>query len=83
MHMGLAAASGHEGTDLSAVSPLVKAYCSDAFELAAHQNIQVHGGMGFTWEMAPHLYFKRAKSMALFLGDSDYHRERLAGSLGL
>lgn len=83
MHVGLAAASGHDGTDLSAVAPLVKAYCSDAFELASHQNIQVHGGMGFTWEMPPHLYFKRAKSMALFLGDASHHRERLATCLGV
>lgn len=83
MHRGLAAASGHEGIELSVVSPLVKAYCSDAFELASHQNIQVHGGMGFTWEMPPHLYFKRAKSMASFLGDSNYHRERLAECIGV
>lgn len=83
MQVGLAAAAGREGQDLTAVAPLVKSYCSDAFELASHQNIQVHGGMGFTWEMAPHLYFKRAKSMALFLGTADYHRERLAQALGL
>ncbi|GAA4558713.1 acyl-CoA dehydrogenase family protein [Pseudonocardia xishanensis] len=83
MHVGLAAASGHEGAELSAVAPLVKAYCSDAFELASHQNIQVHGGMGFTWEMPAHLYFKRAKSMAVFLGDSTHHRERLASCLGI
>lgn len=83
MHVGLAAASGHEGPSLAAVAPLVKSYCSDAFEFASHENIQVHGGMGFTWEMPAHLYFKRAKSMALFLGDSDQHRERLARSLGM
>lgn len=83
MHAGLAAASGHEGFEVATIAPLVKAYCSDAFELASHQNIQVHGGMGFTWEMAAHLYFKRAKSMALFLGTSDHHRERLVQTLGV
>ncbi|MFF2059908.1 acyl-CoA dehydrogenase family protein [Rhodococcus qingshengii] len=83
MQAGLAAASGHEGLDLDEISPLVQAYCSDVFELASHQNIQVHGGMGFTWEMAPHLYFKRAKSMALFLGNSDSHREQVAKALGV
>ncbi|MGM5068702.1 acyl-CoA dehydrogenase family protein [Rhodococcus qingshengii] len=83
MQVGLAAANGYAGLDLDEISPLVQAYCSDVFELASHQNIQVHGGMGFTWEMAPHLYFKRAKSMALFLGNSDSHREQLAKALGV
>ncbi|MBY4208092.1 acyl-CoA/acyl-ACP dehydrogenase [Rhodococcus fascians] len=83
MQVGLAAASGHEGLNLDEISPLVQAYCSDVFELASHQNIQVHGGMGFTWEMSPHLYFKRAKSMALFLGNSDSHREQVAKALGV
>ncbi|WP_207841631.1 acyl-CoA dehydrogenase family protein [Williamsia soli] len=83
MQVGLAAASAYEGLDLDEIAPLVQAYCSDVFELASHQNIQVHGGMGFTWEMAPHLYFKRAKSMALFLGNSESHREQVAKALGV
>ena len=44
----------------------------------ARQNIQVHGGIGFTWEHPAHLYFKRAKSSELLFGDPTYHRELLA-----
>ena len=49
----------------------------------AAENIQIHGGIAFTWEHDAHLYFKRAKSSELFLGDSSYHRERLATRIGL
>jgi len=49
----------------------------------AAETIQIHGGIGFTWEHDAHLYFKRAKSSELFLGDGNYHRERLATRLGL
>jgi alkylation response protein AidB-like acyl-CoA dehydrogenase len=47
------------------------------------QNIQFHGGMGFTWEASPHLYFKRARSSEVFLGDADAHREALAQRIGI
>jgi alkylation response protein AidB-like acyl-CoA dehydrogenase len=47
------------------------------------ETIQMHGGIGFTWEHDAHLYFKRAKSSELFLGDASYHRERLATRIGL
>jgi alkylation response protein AidB-like acyl-CoA dehydrogenase len=83
MQIGLAAAVADDTANLGATASLVKALCSDVFELASHQNIQIHGGMGFTWEMGAHLYFKRAKSMALFLGTADYHRERQARFLGI
>ncbi|HEY2267687.1 MAG TPA: acyl-CoA dehydrogenase family protein [Streptosporangiaceae bacterium] len=49
----------------------------------AAENIQIHGGIGFTWEHDAHLYFKRAKASELFLGDGAYHRERLANRIGL
>ena len=45
--------------------------------MATHENIQIHGGIGFTWQLAAHLYYKRAKSMELYLGDPIFHRERL------
>ena len=61
---------------------IAKAYCSEAYFHAAADNIQIHGGMGFTWEHPPHLYFKRAKSSSLLLGDPVHHRERLARALG-
>ena len=72
-----------EGNDEAAtVVPLAKAYCSDAFVECAAANIQVHGGIGFTWEHDAHLYFKRAKSSQLMLGTPASHRRQLADRLG-
>ena len=65
------------------VASLAKAYCSDAYFHAAAENIQIHGGIGFTWEHDAHLYFKRAKSSEIFLGDATYHRELLAQRIGI
>lgn len=62
---------------------MAKAYCSEAYFRAAADTIQIHGGMGFTWEASPHLYFKRAKASELLFGDAAYHREALARSVGL
>ncbi|MED5810887.1 acyl-CoA dehydrogenase family protein [Mycolicibacterium sp. 050232] len=68
---------------LPAAASLAKAYCSDAFARAAAANIQLHGGIGFTWEHPAHLYFKRAQSSAMLLGDADHHRRLLADRIGL
>jgi alkylation response protein AidB-like acyl-CoA dehydrogenase len=76
-----AAADGSD--DFLERAALAKAYCSEAYFHAAADNIQIHGGMGFTWEAACHLYFKRAKASDLFLGDASHHRERLADLVGL
>jgi alkylation response protein AidB-like acyl-CoA dehydrogenase len=69
-------------TQSAAETPLAvsiaKSYCSDAFFHAAAENIQIHGGIGFTWEHDAHLYLKRAKSSQLLFGSPSYHRERLA-----
>jgi alkylation response protein AidB-like acyl-CoA dehydrogenase len=79
-----AAAAVAEGSEeVPVVAPLVKAYASETYFHVAAENIQIHGGIGFTWEHDAHLYFKRAKSSELFLGDGNYHRERLATRLGL
>jgi alkylation response protein AidB-like acyl-CoA dehydrogenase len=69
--------------EVPAVASLLKAYASDTFSHAAGENIQMHGGIGFTWEHDAHLYFKRASFSALFLGDPDLHRERLATRIGV
>ena len=69
--------------ELPAVASLAKAYCSDAYFHAAAENIQIHGGIGFTWEHPAHLYFKRAKSSELLFGDPTYHRELLAQRIGI
>jgi len=55
---------------------LAQGYCSDAFVFVAATNIQVHGGIGFTWEHPAHLYLRRARTDAQIFGDSNWHRER-------
>jgi alkylation response protein AidB-like acyl-CoA dehydrogenase len=69
--------------ELPSVASLAKAYCSEAYFHCAAENIQIHGGIGFTWEHPAHLYFKRAKSSELMFGDPAYHRELLAQRIGL
>ncbi|MEM8903467.1 MAG: acyl-CoA dehydrogenase family protein [Actinomycetota bacterium] len=69
--------------ELPSVASLAKAYCSEAYFHCAAENIQIHGGIGFTWEHPAHLYFKRAKSSELLFGDPSYHREQLAQRIGL
>lgn len=76
-------AATERNTEFAASASLAKAYCSDAFVSTAHENIQIHGGIGYTWEVRPHLYYKRAKTMELYLGDPLYHRERLAQRIGI
>ena len=76
-------AAAEDNEELPVVASLAKAYCSDAYFHAAAENIQIHGGIGFTWEHDAHLYFKRAKSSELLFGDPSYHRELLAQRIGL
>jgi alkylation response protein AidB-like acyl-CoA dehydrogenase len=78
-----AAAVAEDSAEVPAVAALVKAYASDVYFHVAAENIQIHGGIGFTWEHDAHLYFKRAKASELFLGDATLHRERLATRIGL
>ena len=76
-------AAAEDSDELPVVSSLAKAYCSDAYFHAAAENIQIHGGIGFTWEHDAHLYFKRAKSSEILFGDPTYHRELLAQRIGI
>ena len=76
-------AAADDSDELPVVASLAKAYCSEAYFHAAAENIQIHGGIGFTWEHDAHLYFKRAKSSELLLGDPTYHRELLAQRIGI
>ncbi len=76
-------AAAEDNEELPVVASLAKAYCSDAYFHAAAENIQIHGGIGFTWEHDAHLYFKRAKSSEILLGDATYHRELLAHRIGI
>ena len=57
---------------------MAKAYCSDAFRQVTAEGIQVHGGIGFTWEHDMHIYFKRAKGSEVTFGDATWNRELVA-----
>jgi alkylation response protein AidB-like acyl-CoA dehydrogenase len=76
-------AAAEDSDELPVVASLAKSYCSEAYFHAAAETIQIHGGIGFTWEHPAHLYFKRAKSSELLLGDPSYHRELLAQRIGI
>jgi alkylation response protein AidB-like acyl-CoA dehydrogenase len=62
---------------------MAKAYVSDAYRRVAGAGIQLHGGIGFTWEHDLHLYFKRAKGSEFTFGDATWHRERVAQLVSL
>ena len=73
-----AAAAADDGDDdLPAIASLAKAAASDAYMQTAIHTVQIHGGIGFTWDNDTHLWFKRAKSSEAFLGSAAEHRERL------
>ena len=69
--------------ELPAAAAMAKAMASEAYNFCAGETIQLHGGIGFTWEHDAHLYYRRAHSTALLLGDPAYQRELLAGRLGI
>ena len=72
-----------DAPDRALACSIAKAYTSDAYRHATASGIQVHGGIGFTWEHDMHLYFKRAKASEVTLGDPTYHRELVAQALDL
>jgi alkylation response protein AidB-like acyl-CoA dehydrogenase len=76
-------AAAEDNDELPVVASLAKSYCSEAYFHATAENIQIHGGIGFTWEHPAHIYFKRAKSSELLFGDPTYHRELLAQRIGI
>ncbi|TPG96060.1 acyl-CoA dehydrogenase [Pseudomonas caspiana] len=64
--------------ELPLAAALAKAHCSETYFHCASESIQLHGGVGFTWEYDPHLYFKRARASESFLGAPAWHRECIA-----
>ena len=64
--------------DAALASAMAKAYCSDAYRKVSADGIQVHGGIGFTWEHDMHIYFKRAKGSEVTFGDATWNRELVA-----
>ena len=69
---------GPLAADLAEAASVAKSWCSDAYFENAGDAIQLHGGVGFTWEYDVHLFFKRAKSSDIFLGNGAWHREKIA-----
>ena len=80
-HAGWAAS--HDMDELMVAAPTAKVACSEAYFFCAAENIQVHGGIGFTWEHDAHLYFKRATTSQLLFGDPAEWRRKLASRLGV
>lgn len=78
-----ACVADEHATDPAEAAAIAKAYCSDAFMDCTGNAIQLHGGIGFTWEHDAHLYFKRARGSATLLGDPASQRETLARLLKL
>ncbi|HEY7014248.1 MAG TPA: acyl-CoA dehydrogenase family protein [Streptosporangiaceae bacterium] len=78
-----AACLAREDPDTPVAVALAKAACSDIAVRAAQECVQLHGGIGFTWEHPAHLYLKRAKSSSIGFGTADHHRASLAGLVNL
>ena len=75
--------AAEQAEELAEAASIVKALCGDAYLHASAENIQIHGGIGTTWEADAQLYFKRAKASETFLGDPVQHRIRLATRRGI
>lgn len=71
-------ALNEQSVDAAAAVSVAKAYASEAYREVGNRAIQVHGGMGFTWENDVHLFYRRAKASEIAFGDAIWHRERLA-----
>jgi alkylation response protein AidB-like acyl-CoA dehydrogenase len=76
-------AAAEDNEELPVASSLAKAYCTESYFANSRENIQIHGGIGFTYEHDCHLYYRRAKSSELYLGDPTFHRELIATELGI
>jgi len=74
-------ALSREAPELPVAAAAARVAASEAFDLAAKENIQTHGGMGFTWAFDCHLYYRRAKLLSLALGSTPQWKERLISAL--
>jgi alkylation response protein AidB-like acyl-CoA dehydrogenase len=73
----------HDEDELALAAPLAGSVCSEAYVWVAGENIQVHGGIGFTWEHDAHLYLKRAKASSLLFGSPRHQRDLVGRALGI
>jgi alkylation response protein AidB-like acyl-CoA dehydrogenase len=78
-----AACLASDDPDTAVAVAMAKSMCSEVAVLAGQEMIQLHGGIGFTWEHPAHLYLKRAKSSSIALGTADRHRATLAEMVNL
>jgi alkylation response protein AidB-like acyl-CoA dehydrogenase len=78
-----ACVAAEQGPELARTASLAKAVCCEAYFACAADALQIHGGVGFTWEYDVHLHLKRARFGESFLGDPAWHRERVARRIGL
>jgi len=76
-------AVSEDSPEMTLAAAMAKAWCSDIYKQVAGEGIQIHGGIGFTWDHDMHLYFKRAKASEVAFGDGDYHREMVANILNI
>ena len=75
-------AAAEDDPELPLLASVAKAHCSEAYFRAATENIQILGGVGVTWEYDAHLYYRRAKSSEILLGDAAWHHENIAREIG-
>lgn len=69
--------------DAISAASMAKSWCGETYKQATFDGVQIHGGIGYTWDHDMHLYLKRAKASEVTFGDSDYHREKVATMLGM
>ncbi len=84
--LGLLDAGGGQGVgagEIALAASVAKAHCAEAFLRCARDTVQIHGGIGFTWEHDAHWYLRRAMAHAHLLGDAAYHRQLIARHLGV
>ena len=82
-HHAVRVLDGEDEAELAVAAPVAVTFVGSTYEQAAGDNIQNHGGIGFTWEHDAHLYFKRAKSSTLLFGDATSWRSRLGDAIGV
>ena len=69
--------------EMTLAASMAKSWCGETYKHATFDGVQIHGGIGYTWDHDMHLYLKRAKSCEVTFGDSDYHREKVAQILNV
>jgi alkylation response protein AidB-like acyl-CoA dehydrogenase len=76
-------AAEQKPAEFPVLASLVKAYCSQMYLESTISNIQIHGGIGFTWEYPAHLYYRRAQGSEIMYGPAEHHREALLERMGV